>query len=149
VSVAIQPDPPGAVAAIEEADRLEGDAREDALRAAAAGWPTSLEAWAGLGECALNRDDPVAAYAFFRTGYHRGLDRLRGAGWRGSGPAPWSEPSNRGFLRSLHGLMRAASDIGEGVEARRCREFLLELDPDDHFGVGQIRPADLGRGARD
>jgi hypothetical protein len=42
-------------------------------------------------------------------------------------------------------LLRAAAAIGEGAEARRCREFLLELDPSDHFEVDGIAPKDLGR----
>ena len=43
--------------------------------------PASSLAWALLAEAAL-RDvgDPVAAYAYARTGYHRGLDALRRAG---------------------------------------------------------------------
>src|SRR5258708_922430 len=63
--------------------------------------PTSLSAWAALGS--LARDD-VEAYACFRVGYHRGLDALRGAGWKGSGLVRWAHESNRGFLRCLDGL---------------------------------------------
>ena len=43
-------------------------------------WPRFLDAWARLGELAR---DEVEAYAYFRVGYHRGLDRLRQSGWRG------------------------------------------------------------------
>ncbi len=39
----------------------------------AAAYPRFLDAWAHLGEAA--RDD-VEAYAYFRVGYHRGLDAL-------------------------------------------------------------------------
>lgn len=106
-----------------------------ALRQVAANHPTSLAAWATLAEAALDRDDPVAAYAFARTGYHRGLDRLRANGWRGAGAVPWSHEPNRGFLRSVHGLLRAAESIGEEEEAERCRVFLLELDPADTLGA--------------
>ncbi len=63
-------------------------------------------------------------------GYHRGLDRIRRAGWRGSGRVPWEHDGNRGFLRSLHGLQLAAAAIGEQDEAERCRTFLAELAPD-------------------
>src|SRR5688572_2056596 len=48
--------------------------------------PTFLEGWAELASWAIEEGDAVAAYAFARTGYHRGLDRIRGAGWKGQGP---------------------------------------------------------------
>jgi hypothetical protein len=70
--------------------------------------------------------DPVTAYAFARTGYHRGLDQLRRAGWRGHGPIPWEHEPNQGFLRALHMLGEAAAAIGEDDEATRCREFLAD-----------------------
>src|SRR5437867_1721513 len=92
-----------------------------ALRTVAARWPTFLDAWARLGEDAYGHGDDVGSYAFCRVGYHRGLDKIRAAGWRGAGPVPWAHEPNRGFLRALHGLMRAAAAIGEGIEARRCR----------------------------
>ncbi len=72
----------------------------------------------------------IDAYAYFRVGYHRGLDRIRRAGWRGRGRVPWSHEPNRGFLKSLEGLGRAATAIGEDDEAVRCREFLADLAPD-------------------
>ena len=102
----------------------------DDLRAVTANFPTCLAAWATLGERALNSGDPVTAYAYFRVGYHRGLDRIRQAGWRGKGSVPWSHPGNRGFLRSLGGLGRSAAEIGERPEATRCAEFLQQLAPD-------------------
>jgi hypothetical protein len=58
--------------------------------------------WARLGQRALEEGDAVAACAFVRTGYHRRLDRLRAQGWGGVGTVRWAQPSNRGFLRSLH-----------------------------------------------
>ncbi len=100
------------------------------LEAAAARWPECLTAWAALGEDALRAGENVHAYAFFRTGYHRGLDRIRKAGWRGSGTVPWTHEPNRGFLRSLKGLSAAAAAIGETSEAERCRDFLAQLAPD-------------------
>src|SRR5258707_15859725 len=99
------------------ATRLPGD---DDVRAAltgaepakerevAAAHPSSSAAWAALAKRSLAEGDPVAAYAFARTGYHRGLDQLRRAGWRGSGPVPWAHESNQGFLRSLYLLGQAA-----------------------------------------
>jgi Protein of unknown function (DUF3151) len=92
----------------------------------AAGFPAYSAAWAALAERALAAGDPVAAYAYARTGYHRGLDQLRRAGWHGHGPIPWEHEPNRGFLRSLHALGSAAGAIGEDDEARRCEQFLAE-----------------------
>ncbi len=94
------------------------DAR-DAARAV----PASSLAWALLAERA---DDPVAAYAYARTGYHRGLDALRRAGWRGQGPIPAAHEPNQGFLRALLALAEAADAIGETDEGERCRRFLSD-----------------------
>jgi hypothetical protein len=48
---------------------------------------------------------------------------------------PWRHEPNRGFLRSVHALLRAAEAIGEDAERDRCRDFLRELDPDNALGV--------------
>jgi len=98
--------------------------------AVAAAFPASSLAWATLAEAALAGGRAVEAYAYARTGYHRGLDALRRAGWRGSGPVPWSHEPNRGFLRSLHALASAAAAIGEDDEAQRCTTFLRDSDPE-------------------
>src|SRR5688500_399855 len=107
--------------------------------------PQFLDGWAQLAGWAIEEGDAVAAYAFARTGYHRGLDRIRRAGWKGQGPVPWHHEPNRGFLNSVHALMRAAAMIGEMDEAQRCRSFLLELDPEDHLGVGHVDVEKLHR----
>ncbi|HZU73887.1 MAG TPA: DUF3151 family protein [Acidimicrobiales bacterium] len=101
--------------------------RRDAVADVVAAFPTFLAGWAALGHEA--RDD-VEAYACFRVGYHRGLDALRGAGWKGSGYVRWRHPSNRGFLDCLDGLRSAAGHIGEAQEEERCAVFLHQLDPD-------------------
>ncbi|HVB14399.1 MAG TPA: DUF3151 family protein [Candidatus Dormibacteraeota bacterium] len=108
-------------------------------------YPAFLDGWARLAEAAYAGGDPVACYAFARVGYHRGLDRLRRSGWGGTGQVLWAEPSNRGFLRSLFLLMLAAASIGEEDEASRCRQFLLDLDPDDGLGVGARPTVVLGQ----
>jgi hypothetical protein len=95
----------------------------------AARFPAYCAAWAALAERALAGGDAVSAYAFARTGYHRGLDQLRRAGWRGQGPIPWEHEPNRGFLRSLSLLGKAAAAIGEDDEAARCRQFLADSSP--------------------
>ena len=99
------------------------------LKAVAARFPTYSAAWASLAERALAAGDPVTAYAFARTGYHRGLDQLRRNGWKGHGPVPWAHEPNRGFLRSVNALARAADAIGEAEEAARCAQLLRDSDP--------------------
>jgi hypothetical protein len=95
----------------------------------AARYPSYCAAWAELAARAMAAGDPVSAYAFARTGYHRGLDQLRRAGWHGHGPVPWEHEPNRGFLRSLYLLGAAAAAIGEADEAARCQEFLADSSP--------------------
>ncbi|MBO0803104.1 MAG: DUF3151 domain-containing protein [Nocardiopsaceae bacterium] len=92
----------------------------------AAKHPAYALAWAMLAEGALAAERPVDAYAYARTGYHRSLDALRGNGWKGHGPVPWSHEPNRGFLRSLAALALAAERIGEVSEEERCWTFLQE-----------------------
>jgi len=105
-------------------------------RDVAAAHPTYSLAWALLAEDASTAGDPVAAYAYARTGYHRGLDALRGAGWKGHGPIPWEHEPNRGFLRSLNALGLAATQIGEQDEATRCAIFLRESSPEAAAELG-------------
>ena len=114
---------PDDVAACAE---LEGGASAAEV---AARHPTYAAAWAGLAEASLAAGEPVAAYAYARTGYHRSLDQLRRAGWKGHGPVPWEHEPNRGFLRSLRALSRAAAAIGEDDEAARCAQFLEDASP--------------------
>lgn len=92
----------------------------------AAAHPTSSLAWATLAEDALADDRTVEGYAYARTGYHRALDSLRKNGWRGQGPVPWEHEANRGFLRALAALSKAAGLIGETDEQRRCADFLRD-----------------------
>jgi hypothetical protein len=128
------PEPPATLLPVDEqaeaalAAAAQADT-DDAYAQVAARFPASSAAWAALAGRALAQGQPVAAYAYARTGYHRGLDQLRRSGWRGHGPVPWSHEPNRGFLRSLHTLSRAADEIGEADEAARCAQFLRDCDP--------------------
>lgn len=91
--------------------------------------PSSCLCWALLAETCLVEEDlgsSVAAYAYARTGYHRGLDQLRRNGWKGSGLIPWEHEPNRGFLRALWALSVAAGRIGETEEQERCAQFLRD-----------------------
>ena len=105
------------------------------LNALAARYPTSISTWAALGELSLP-DDVIAAYAFFRTGYHRGLDQLRRNGWKGFGPVPYGHEPNRGFLRCVAALARAADSIGEADEYQRCLDLLDDCDPAARAALG-------------
>ncbi len=95
----------------------------------AARHPASSLAWAELADRAYGEGRVVESYAYARVGYHRGLDALRRSGWKGHGPVPWSHQPNRGFLRSVHALGRAAAGIGEEPEAARCAALLRDGDP--------------------
>jgi hypothetical protein len=119
---------PEADAALQHrlAQAIASDEPRDAITEVVAANPRYLEGWAALGD---HGRDVIERYAAYRVGYHRGLDALRANGWRGSGYVRWSAPGNRGFLRCLRGLGRAAAEIGEHDEAQRCEQFLLQLDP--------------------
>ena len=113
------------------ADALsEGSAATDVVRA----HPESPLAWATLAERALSdaeagSGDDVTAYAYARVGYPRSLDLLRRNGWKGHGPVPWEHEPNRGFLRALAALGKAAALIEEKDEAERCATFLRDSSP--------------------
>jgi hypothetical protein len=106
----------------------------------AAAHPSASVAWAALAEHALANneavDKVVAAYAYARTGYHRGLDQLRRNGWKGFGPVPYSHEPNRGFLRCVAALARAANTIGETEEYLRCLDLLDDCDPAAREALG-------------
>src|SRR6266571_9480166 len=112
----------------EDPAAAELDAGADPAAVAAA-HPACLAAWAALADAAAERGEPVTSYAFARTGYHRGLDQLRRAGWRGNGPIPWEHEPNQGFLRSLYLLGAAAAALGEDGEAARTDDFLRDSSP--------------------
>ena len=97
--------------------------------AVAARFPAQQLPWALLAEEALAAGQPVQAYAYARTGYHRGLDALRRNGWKGHGPVPWDHEPNRGWLRAVAALAMAAAAIGESEEEQRCRTLLHDSDP--------------------
>lgn len=106
---------------------LDGGAQPAEIAAEA---PSACLPWAVLAENALDAGNTIEAYAYARTGYHRGLDALRRNGWRGQGPVPWAHVPNQGFLRALAALGRAAALIGEDVERDRIAVFVADCDPE-------------------
>ncbi|MGO1731793.1 DUF3151 domain-containing protein [Agrococcus casei] len=102
-----------------------GTAPADVVRA----HPESPLAWAELADRTRAEGRDVEAYAYARVGYHRGLDSLRKAGWKGAGPIPWSHEGNRGVLRCLFALREAAALISEDAEVTRLTDFLNDADP--------------------
>jgi hypothetical protein len=108
----------------------------------AAAFPTFSLAWALLAELALEGGRTVEAYAYARTGYHRGLDALRRNGWKGHGPIPWSHEPNQGFLRCLAALARAAGDIGEMEESDRCWTFLADSSLEGYENLKKLSRTD-------
>jgi hypothetical protein len=121
----LQPDP--AASLLEEGE----DPKDVAAR-----YPASSLVWASLAESALADGRTIEGYAYARTGYHRALDSLRKSGWRGQGPVPWSHEPNRGFLRSLAALSRAAGAISETEEQRRCADFLRDSSREGAEALG-------------
>jgi hypothetical protein len=107
---------------------LAAAATIDDIEAVVRAHPTSSLAWALLAEHTFHPASALTSYAYARVGYHRGLDALRKAGWRGHGPVPWSHEPNRGVLRSLYALRKAADAIGETDEVTRLDDFLRGAD---------------------
>lgn len=112
----------------EVTEALNRTATQDVATVVAA-HPTSSLAWSALADYTHGQGRLLEAYAYARVGYHRGLDALRKAGWRGQGPIPWSHEPNRGVLRALFALRRAAAEIGETDEFDRLTAFLEGADP--------------------
>lgn len=110
----------------EMSSKLDAAQTPVEITAVVAAYPSWSLAWARL---AKTTESDVESYAYARVGYHRGLDALRGSGWRGSGYVRWSAPSNRGFLMCVEILRRKAEAIGETAEVERCALFLKQLDP--------------------
>ena len=120
---------PPAVRLPEDADTRAMRDAGAAPREIAAAHPTDSVAWADLASEALAADDAIAAYAFARTGYHRGLDALRRNGWKGWGHVPWAHEPNRGVLRCFYYLAQAADRIGETDEVERLNTLIDDSDP--------------------
>jgi hypothetical protein len=124
---------PNTLLPVDPAAALLADVDDlDAVREAIKQHPTSSLGWSVLARAALDAaslEGDLAAYAYARTGYHRGLDALRRSGWKGAGPVPWEHEPNRGFLTALWALSVAAGRIGEVDEADRCSQFLRDSSP--------------------
>ena len=117
---------PLAIESLNEALQAPKAQIRDAIAEVIADWPNNLLAWATLGD--FGRDQ-VESYAAYRVWYHRGLDRLRQSGWKGSGFVLWDKTENLGFLRCLEGLAELSNEIGDTEESERWFHFLKQLDP--------------------
>ena len=127
--LATEPGPPPTLLPEDPAVAELADSGRERFLEIVSAHPASSLSWALLAEGSLKMNSAegnVGAYAYARTGYHRGLDLLRRSGWRGSGPIPWEHVPNRGFLRSLYALAVAAERIGDTVEHQRCLQLLRE-----------------------
>lgn len=113
---------------------LSRTARQD-VGSVVAAHPTSSLAWAELADIVHAEGQTLESYAYARVGYHRGLDALRKAGWHGHGHVPWAHAPNRGVLRALYALRRAAAEIGETDEVARLTTF---LNDSDSSAIGRI-----------
>lgn len=120
--------PPPTLLPDDSSPRVELERGADPYEVAAR-YPQSSLAWAVLADQSWAEQRVIESYAFARVGYHRGLDALRRNGWKGHGPVPWQHEPNRGFLRCLFALQRAAAAIDEADEADRCLTFLADCDP--------------------
>lgn len=129
------PEPPPTKLPAQPAVQQLIDEGVDAVEVATR-YPAASVGWASLAEAAMDGGRTIEAYAYARTGYHRGLDALRRNGWKGFGPVPWSHEPNRGFLRCVGVLARATADIAELDEAQRCAELLRECDPEAEHLLG-------------
>lgn len=110
-------------------------ARGEPASAVAAAHPDYPAAWAVLALAAAADGRTMEAYAYGRTGYHRGLDALRKNGWKGYGPVSGQHPGNVGFLTCVAVLAEMAAQIGEDHEAQRLTELLAECDPSFESGI--------------
>ena len=122
----LDPEPSAAVDALTAAlATSDPGSRRDAVSAVVARWPEFLDGWARLGE--LGRD-PVESYAAFRVGYHRGLDRLRRNGWRGSGEVRWDATKPDGQPRRGVDGSRAIAAFGFKAHTTFEEGLRLTLD---------------------
>jgi hypothetical protein len=127
--LAAEPEPQPTLLPIDPAVAELADGGRERFLEIVRAYPASSLCWALLAEGSLrigSVEGDIGAYAYARTGYHRGLDALRRAGWRGTGPIPWEHVPNRGFLRSLYALALAADRIGDTAENERCIRFLRD-----------------------
>ncbi|NNC12276.1 DUF3151 family protein [Planctomonas sp. JC2975] len=113
---------------------LDAGGEPRVLKLVVARYPHSSLAWAKLADAVYDPDAPLESYAYALVGYHRGTEALEQAAdgdqaATGNPSVPWSHEPNRGYLRSIYVLSRAADALGEADEAARFAELLKRLDP--------------------
>ncbi|QDZ15263.1 DUF3151 family protein [Humibacter ginsenosidimutans] len=127
---------------------LDAGGEPRVLRMVVARYPRSSLAWAKLADATFDPDRPVESYAYALVGYRRGTEALKEAiDWddaaAGIPSVPWSHEPNRGYLRSLYALSRAAEALGEAEEAAQYAEFLKRLDPTAAAEIEAARTAPI------
>jgi len=127
---------------------LDAGGEPAVLRLVVARHPRSALAWAKLAEAVFDRDAPLESYAYAHVGYRRGTEALADAidvetAAGGIPSAPWSHEPNRGYLRSIYALARAADALGEADEAARFIEILTRLDPTAATEIEAARTAPI------
>jgi len=105
--------------------------------------PDFIAGWAALGKIAFDQKEYVEAYAYYRVGYHRSLDKLRGSNWRGAGLVSYDHEPNQPFFHAVEGLMRVSAVFGDIREAERCAQMLLDADPADPLKIRDLTPDTL------
>lgn len=104
---------PGGRTPADRALRRGGRSRGSRRRA----FPKEQLPWAILAEEALADGRTLEGYAYARVGY-RGLDALRGRGWKGHGPVLYSHEPNRGFYEHSLRWARLPRRSANGRAAR-------------------------------
>ena len=115
------------------AGRLRRPGRARAGQDPPATWPRPTRRASWPGPCWPSSRWPRAArsraYAFARTGYHRGLDALRRSGWRDTARCPGSTNPTRVSCAPCTPWAWPPQAIGEQDEAERCAQFLQDASP--------------------
>jgi hypothetical protein len=108
---------------------LDAGGEPEVLKLVVARYPRSSLAWAKLADATFRADAPLESYAYARVGYYRGMEALEAAGWDGRASIPWSHEPNRGVLRAIYALRRAADALRESDEVARLSALLSAADP--------------------
>ncbi|WP_160426333.1 DUF3151 family protein [Agromyces seonyuensis] len=97
--------------------------------------PNSPLAWTELADIADSEGRHVDAYAYATVAADLARDQLAAAGWEPGASVPWSDESNRAYLRALDTQRRAAVSLGLDDRAEAASS---ELDSADDEAAARI-----------